>query len=117
MYTFDALIGNEHRTRDRILYDAGWMLLLTGHEQAFGTSKALPRHLRTPVPQLGAEMRRRLAMLDQAALTQALGDLLDERERGAILARRDLLLANPEVARSFHAVDVARDDSDGDVGG
>jgi len=117
MYAFDALIGNEHRTRDRILYDAGWMLLLTGHEQAFGTSKALPRHLRAPVPQLGPEMRRRLAMLDQAALTQALGDLLDERERSAILARRDLLLANPEVARSFHAVDVARDDSHGDIGG
>ena len=26
MYAFDALIGNEHRTRDRIVYDAGWML-------------------------------------------------------------------------------------------
>jgi hypothetical protein len=117
MYAFDALIGNEHRTRDRILYDGSWMLLLTGHEQAFGTSKALPRHLRAPVPQLGPEMRRRLAMLDKDALAQALGDLLDERERGAILARRDLLLANPEVARSFHAVDVARDDAHGDSGG
>jgi hypothetical protein len=116
MYAFDALIGNEHRTRDRIVYDAGSMLLLTGHEQAFGTSKALPRHLRAPVPQLGPEMRRRLAMLDQAALTQALGDLLDERERSAVLARRDLLLANPEVARSLHAVDIARNDSDRDVG-
>jgi hypothetical protein len=117
MYAFDALIGNERRTRDRILYSADWMLLLTGHEQSFGTSKALPRHLRAPVPQLGSEMRRRLALLDKAVLTQTLGDLLDERERSALLARRDLLLANPEVARSFHAVDVARDDADRDVGG
>jgi hypothetical protein len=93
MYVFDALIGNEARTRDRILYDAAeWMLLLTGHEQAFGTGKALPRHLRESVPQPGPEMRRRLALLDKASLTQALGDLLDDRERSAILARRDALL-------------------------
>jgi hypothetical protein len=93
MYVFDALIGNEGRTRDRILYDAAeWMLLLAGHEQAFGTGKALPRHLRESVPQPGPEMRRRLALLDKASLTQALGDLLDDRERSAILARRDALL-------------------------
>jgi hypothetical protein len=118
MYAFDALTGNEGRTRDRILYDAAeWLLLLTGHEQAFGTGKALPRHLRAAPPQPGPEMRRRLALLDKATLTQALGDLLNDRERTALLARRDLLLANPKVARSFHAVDVARDDPDRDVGG
>jgi hypothetical protein len=116
MYAFDALIGNERRTRDRILYRSDWMLLLTGHEQSFGTSKALPRHLRAPVSQLGPEMRRRLAMLDKAMLTQTFGDLLDESERNALLARRDLLLANREVARSLHAVDIARDDAHGDVG-
>jgi hypothetical protein len=117
MYAFDALIGNEGRTRERILYDGEWMLLLTGHEQAFATSKALPRHLRAPVPQLGPEMRRRLSMLDKSGLAQALGDLLKDRERDAVLARRDLLLANPEVARGLHAVDVARDDPDSDAGG
>ena len=118
MYAFDALTGNEGRTRDRILYDAAeWLLLLTGHEQAFGTGKALPRHLRAAPPQPGPEMRRRLALLDKATLTQALGDLLNDRESTALLARRDLLLANPKVARSFHAVDVARDDPDRDVGG
>jgi hypothetical protein len=93
MYAFDALIGNEGRTRERIVYDAAeWMLLLTGHEQAFGTSKALPRHLRTAVPQPGPEMQRRLALLDQAALRQALGEFLSDRERSAVLARRDVLL-------------------------
>ena len=117
MYAFDALIGNEGRTRERILYDGEWMLLLTGHEQAFATSKALPRHLRAPVPQLGPEMRRRLSMLDKSGLAQALGDLLKDRERDAVLARRDLLLANPEVARGLHAVDVARDDPDSEAGG
>ena len=117
MYAFDALIGNEGRTRERVLYDAAeWMLLLTGHEQAFGTSKALPRHLRESVPRPGPEMQRRLAMLDKAALAQAVGDFLKDRERSALLARRDLLLANPKVARNFHSVDVARNDPDRDVG-
>jgi hypothetical protein len=115
MYAFDALIGNQGRTNERILYDGDWMLLLTAHEQAFGTGKALPSQLRT-VLQLGPEMRRRLSMLDKAALAEALGDLLKDRERSAVLARRELLLANPEVARSLHAVDVARDHSHGDVG-
>jgi len=116
MYAFDALIANAARTQERILYDGDWMLLLTGHEQAFGKGKALPSHLRAPVLQLGPEMRRRLSALDNAALAQTLGDLLNERERGALLARRDLLLANPEVARGLHAVDVARDHAHGEVG-
>jgi hypothetical protein len=94
MYAFDALIGNEGRTRDRILYDAReWMLLLTAHERAFGTGKSLPGHLRGNVPQPGPEMRRRLALLDDASLKQALGDLIKDRERSAILARRDTLLS------------------------
>ena len=40
MYAFDALIGNEGRSQDRLLYDAKeWNLLLTGHDRAFGTKK------------------------------------------------------------------------------
>jgi hypothetical protein len=100
MYAFDALIGNEGRTRERILYDVSdWMLLLTGHDRAFGTDKDLPKHLEARPPQPGAEMRRRLAALDGAALERAVGDLLGDRERGALLARRDALLGNTASAR------------------
>ena len=90
MYAFDALIGNQGRTRERMLYDAEWMLLLTGHDRAFGTAKALPPGLPA---RPGAEMRRRLAALDAATLEQAVGGLLSERELTALLARRDALLA------------------------
>ena len=46
MYAFDALIGNEGRSQDRLLYDAKeWNLLLTGHDRAFGTKKEFPAHL------------------------------------------------------------------------
>lgn len=93
MYAFDALAGNEGRTQDRILYDATeWMLLLTGHEQAFGSSKSLPAYLKDRPPSPGPELRRRLAALDGSKLQVALGDLLSERERKALLARRDSLL-------------------------
>ena len=50
MDAFDAVIGNEGRTPERVLYDASdWMLLLTGHERAFGASKALPVFPPAPV--------------------------------------------------------------------
>lgn len=94
MYAFDAVAGNEGRTQDRILYDAtDWMLLLTGHEQAFGTSRTLPAYLKARPQAPGREMRRRLEALDEARLAAALGELLTERERKAILARRDALLS------------------------
>lgn len=94
MYAFDALIGNEARTLDRMLYDeADWMLLLTGHQRAFGTGTGLPAHLKSRPPQPGAEMRRRLAGLDATTLQARLGDLLSERELRALLARRDGMLA------------------------
>jgi hypothetical protein len=100
MYAFDALIGNEGRTPERVLYDAsGWMLFLSGHDRAFGTGRGLPRHLEGRPPRPGAEMRRRLAALDSEALDAAIGDLLGDRERAALLARRDALLANAGSSR------------------
>jgi hypothetical protein len=97
LYAFDALIGNEGRTRERILYDAEWMLLLTGHDRAFGTSRDLPQHLQARPPQPGAEMRRRLATLDATMLEELIGDLIGSREQSALLARRDLLVeGNPD---------------------
>jgi len=93
MYGFDALIGNEARTADRILYDAAWMLLLTGHGQSFGTARTLPAHLQARPPSPGPELRRRLASLDEVTLAAALGDLVTPRERKAMLDRRNTLLA------------------------
>jgi len=98
MYAFDALIGNEARTADRILYDDAWMLLLTGHGQSFGTARTLPAHLQARPPSPGPELRRRLASLDDAALAIALGDLVTPRERKAMLDRRNTLLAPAAAA-------------------
>jgi hypothetical protein len=40
--------------------------------------------------------------LDDAALAKALGDLVDPRERKALLERRDALLALPQAAAAGH---------------
>jgi hypothetical protein len=52
-------------------------------------------YLKARPPAPGPELRRRLGRLDDASLAAALGDLLDVRERRALLARRDTLLAMP----------------------
>ncbi|MCM2313114.1 MAG: hypothetical protein NDI84_17120, partial [Steroidobacteraceae bacterium] len=99
VYAFDALIGNEGRTEDRFLFDASeWLVLVTGHDRAFGTSKLFPAYLKARPPTPGAELRRRLGRLDDATLEAALGGLLDARERRALLVRRDALLALPAAA-------------------
>ena len=99
MYAFDALIGNEGRSQDRILYDAKeWNLLLTGHDRAFSTKRELPAHLQQRAPQPGAELRKRLAGLDEAGLQSTLGDLIGKREIKALLQRRDALLSGAAAA-------------------
>ena len=46
MYLFDALIFNEGRSLNRMLYSTDiWQLILVDHSNAFGTSKRRPRHL------------------------------------------------------------------------
>src|SRR5688572_27655325 len=94
MYAFDALIGNEGRSQDRLLYDAKeWNLLLTGHDRGFGTKKEFPPHLQQRAPRPGTELRKRLAALDEAGLQTTLGDLIGKREIKALLQRRDAVLA------------------------
>ena len=99
VYAFDTLIGNEGRTPESLLFDSeSWFVYVTSHEHAFGTTQGLPAYLKSRPPTPGAEIRRRLAALDEASLQAALGDLVDGKARKAILERRDALLALPAAA-------------------
>ncbi len=99
VYAFDALIGNEGRTAESLLFDSDdWFVYVTSHERAFGTTEGLPAYLKARPPTPGAEVRRRLETLDESRLQAALGDLVSSRERKAILKRRDALLALPAAA-------------------
>jgi hypothetical protein len=100
MYTFDALIGNEGRTPDRMAYDTSqWTVFVTNHDRAFGTGDAFPAYLKATPPRPGAELRSRLqTRLDAEKVAAAVGQWLSAREQKAILARRDALLALPAAA-------------------
>jgi hypothetical protein len=99
VYVFDALIGNEGRRTESLLFDSDdWFVYVTAHERAFGNTRDLPRYLKAQPPRPGTEVRRRLGALDEAGLQATLGDLVDARGRQAILERRDALLALPAAA-------------------
>jgi len=100
IYTFDALIGNEGRTPERMAYDTSeWTVFVTHHDRAFGSGEAFPAYLKAAPPRPGAELRRRLATrLDAAKVSAALGSWLSAREQRALLARRDALVALPAAA-------------------
>lgn len=99
VYAFDTLLGNEGRSAESLLFDTSeWYVYLTGHDRAFGTSRTLPAYLKARPPRPGAEMRKRLAALDEQNLATTLGKLVDSRARKAILQRRDTLVALPAAA-------------------
>jgi hypothetical protein len=101
VYAFDTLIGNDRRTPESLLYDAdAGFVYASAHDRAFGTGRSLPAYLQAQPPTPGAELRRRLAALDEAGLATTLGDLLDERARRALLQRRDALLALPAASEA-----------------
>jgi len=99
VYAFDTLIGNEGRTPDSLLFDSDdWLVYATAHDRAFGSSKSLPAYLKARPPAPGAEVRRRLATLNEANLQATLGEDVDARGIKAMLERRDTLLALPAAA-------------------
>ena len=94
MYVFDSLVYNEGRRREDILYSpgTGWQLILVGHDRAFSTRKGRPAYLaKAPIVVTGG-WREALGALDPAVLEEALGDVLNARQRQALLARRDALV-------------------------
>lgn len=93
MYVFDALIYNEGRSLQRMLYSPDkWQLILVGHDRAFSTKRGKPRHLQSLRLDIGNAWTAALASLTEEVLEQKLGDVLDKRQRRALLARRDKLI-------------------------
>ena len=99
LLALDGLLGNEGRTTARVVFDTDeWRVLATDHARAFGTAGVLPAAVSSVPWSPGPELLRRLRALDAATLQAALGDLLDEDARRAILLRRDALIATQRPA-------------------
>jgi hypothetical protein len=93
VYAFDGLIQNEGRTLDTIHHDRRtWRLASSGHQQSFGRSRTLPAYLSATPRRLPTGLAEAFERLDAASLGERLGDVLNDRQRQALLARRDLML-------------------------
>ena len=94
MYVFDVLLYNEGRMPERIVYSTDdWQLILVGHDRAFGTDKGgRPKHLEALDLEVGAGWKAALSALTDDVIEREFADLLDDRRRKALAARRDRLL-------------------------
>jgi hypothetical protein len=93
MYAFDVLAGAEARPPSGARYMVpSWQLVLTENRRMLGTDPDPPAHLRGVRIDLPAGLAQRLAALTEETLAARLGDVLGERQRAALLARRDNLL-------------------------
>ena len=97
MFVFDALIHNPRRTPQSMLYaNAGWQLLLTGHEAAFRRDRKLPAWLDNVEYAVGNGWAEALDAIGDAALETQFADVLDARRVRALAERRDGLLAEAD---------------------
>lgn len=100
MYVLDTLIGIDVRAAETVHYDpATWLIYLTGHQDAFPTWQRLPRYLAERVVTIPVLLAERLASLSADTLEDTLGSYLNDRQRRALLARRDLMLATWPVGQ------------------
>ncbi|UCG72388.1 MAG: metallophosphoesterase [Chromatiales bacterium] len=95
MYVFDALVFNEGRTMDAMLYDVNnWQLILVSHERSFGTKRGRPQHLANVDLLLSNKWVEQLTALDSDGLKMTMSGVLDAKRIKALLRRRDALIKN-----------------------
>jgi len=93
MYIFDALIYNEGRTQQRMLYDkSSWSLILSKHNMAFAENRGLPGSLKNVGLTNSAGWKNALVDLTDEVLEENLGDVLSKRRLRALKLRRDKLI-------------------------
>jgi Calcineurin-like phosphoesterase len=93
MYIFDTLMHNAPRHPQNIRYSPGnWQLVLTGHDESFGTKTSRPAWLKDAPLQVGDAWKDAVAALDDQVLESELADVLDKRRLNALKQRRDALL-------------------------
>ena len=91
MKMFDQLIANIDRNQGNLIYDDDWHLFLIDHSRAFTDRKDLKG-----IATLGRVDRKLWAKMEALTLdqlNQGLGEWVGEKEKKAILLRRDKMAA------------------------
>lgn len=94
MYAFDLLLANSGRNTSNLSYrDPVSNIVLTQHAEAFSTSSRLPSGLQDGAITLLAGVETALARLTGETLQYLTADWLSDRQRRALIARRDELIS------------------------
>ena len=89
MKMFDLLIANIDRNQGNLIYDSDWHLFLIDHSRAFIDKKDLKGI--APLGRVDRHLWEKMQALTIDDLNKGLGDLVGDKQKQALLTRRDLL--------------------------
>jgi hypothetical protein len=93
MFVFDALVYNEDRTKQNMVYGRDdWMMYLIDHSRAFRTHRGRPKDIRSVQLKLSPVLAESLEKLEYEDLNEAMSGLLVKAQIQAIVRRRDEIL-------------------------
>ena len=92
MKMFDLLIANIDRNQGNLIYDADWHLILIDHSRAFITKKDLKGI--APLGRVDRKLWEKMQALTIEDLNAGLDPWVGEKEKMALLTRRDLMAKN-----------------------
>ena len=92
MKMFDLLIANIDRNQGNLIYDADWHLILIDHSRAFITKKDLKGI--APLGRVDRKLWEKMQALTIEDLNTGLDPWVGEKEKMALLTRRDLMAKN-----------------------
>ena len=100
MKMFDLLIANIDRNQGNLIYDADWHLILIDHSRAFIDKKDLKGI--APLGRVDRQLWEKMEALTMDDLDRGLETWVGEKEKKALLLRRDLMAKEIQklVARS-----------------
>ena len=87
MKMFDQLIANIDRNQGNLIYDDDWHLFLIDHSRAFIDKKDLKGM--APLGRVDRQLWTKMQALTLDQLNQGLGEWVGEKEKKALLLRRD----------------------------
>lgn len=89
MKMFDLLIANIDRNQGNLIYDADWHLFLIDHSRAFIDKKDLKGL--APLARVDRKLWEKMQALTMADLDRGLDNWVGDKEKKAMLVRRDLM--------------------------